>query len=77
VSGCASRLRSGDFDAYLSVGQGTGASYDELASDDDGADGTDSLIEITLPRAGAYTIRVNTLGPGQTGAYNLLVERLP
>jgi hypothetical protein len=70
-------LRSGDFDAYLSVGQGTGASYDELASDDDGADGTDSLIEITLPRAGAYTIRVNTLGPGQTGAYSLLVERLP
>ncbi|HSJ07824.1 MAG TPA: PPC domain-containing protein [Longimicrobiales bacterium] len=70
-------LRSDDFDAYLSFGRGVGAAYDELASDDDGAGGTDSLIEITLPAAGVYTIRVNTLGPGQTGAYDLVVDRLP
>lgn len=68
-------LRSGDFDAYLVVGY-----YDEngefvdLDSDDDGAGGTDSQVEVTLPRDGEYVARANTLSEGETGDYTLDLE---
>ena len=69
-------LRSPDFDAFLAVGQGTGESFESIETDDDGAGGTDARVEITLPRAGTYLIRANTLPSGETGAYTLVVERL-
>lgn len=69
-------LRSTDFDAFLSVGQGLGESFDDLQTDDDGAGGTDAQVEITLPRAGTYVIRANTLAADETGAYTLTVTRL-
>jgi hypothetical protein len=69
-------LRSPDFDAFLSVGQGTGESFESIQTDDDGGGGTDAMVEITLPRAGTYVIRANTLTGGETGAYTLVVERL-
>ena len=69
-------LRSADFDAYLAVLEGrscaAGASGE---SDDDGAGGTDSRVGITLGD-GAYSIRANSLGEGETGAYTLSVTRL-
>ncbi|HEX8213323.1 MAG TPA: PPC domain-containing protein [Longimicrobium sp.] len=69
-------MRSTDFDAFLSVGQGTGESFESIQTDDDQGGGTDARIEITLPRAGTYVIRANTLTGGETGAYTLIVERL-
>jgi hypothetical protein len=69
-------LRSPDFDAFLSVGQGTGESFESIQTDDDGGGGTDAMVEITLPRTGTYVIRANTLTGGETGAYTLIVERL-
>lgn len=69
-------MRSPDFDSFLHFGQGTGESFESLATDDDGADGNDAMIEITLPRAGTYVIRANTLSGGETGSYTLIVERL-
>ena len=66
-------LRSADFDAYLAVLEGrscaAGASGE---SDDDGAGGTDSRVGITLGD-GAYSIRANSLGGGETGRYGLVV----
>ncbi len=69
-------MRSPDFDAYLAVGRGTGGSFASIETDDDGAGGTDARIEITLPRAGTYVIRANTVSSGEKGSYTLSVERL-
>lgn len=66
-------LRSGDFDAYLSVGRGTGGDYESIETDDDGAGGTDSRVTITFPSSGDYVIRANTLSEGETGAFTLEV----
>lgn len=67
-------LRSDDFDAYLVFGNASGSGLDLLESDDDGGSGTDSRVEVTLPRSGLYRIRANSLGAGETGAYTLSVE---
>jgi hypothetical protein len=69
-------LRSKDFDAFLDVGQGLGEAFESIETDDDGAGGTDAQLEITLPRAGTYIIRANTLTANETGAYTLTVMRL-
>jgi hypothetical protein len=62
-------LRSTDFDAYLHLGaQGGNAT---MATDDDGAGGTDARITHTLPRDGVYVIIANVLRAGGTGAYTL------
>lgn len=64
-------LRSNDFDAFLAVVQGRDCSAGEaVETDDDSAGGTDSRVETTLG-SGPYSIRVNTLGGGETGAYTL------
>jgi len=69
-------LRSSDFDAYLAVVQGRDcASGESIETDDDGAGGTDSRVELTLG-SGPYSIRVNTLGGGETGSYTLSVAAL-
>lgn len=70
-------LRSSDFDAYLSIGWADRGDFVGLASDDDGAGGTDARLEWTAPGTGTYLLRVNSLGAGETGAYTLLVESGP
>ena len=66
-------LRSNDFDAYLGVVQGRNCDAGEsMETDDDGAGGTDSRLLTTLG-AGPYSIRVNSLSEGETGAYTLTV----
>ena len=68
-------MRAPAFDAYLQLGyyseKGDWLSVD---SDDDGAGGTDSQIDISLPRDAEYTVRANTLKVGETGPYTLLLE---
>jgi hypothetical protein len=69
-------LRSNDFDAFLSVGLLTGDWCDpeSCTTDDDSAGGTDSRVDFTPPADGRYTIRVNSLGASETGAYTLSLQ---
>jgi hypothetical protein len=67
-------LRSGAFDGYLHFGTGRGASFSSSETDDDGAGGTDSKIEVTLAADGEYVIQANSLAASETGAYTLQVE---
>jgi hypothetical protein len=66
-------MTSSAFDTYLSVGQVVDGRYREVASNDD-ADGTNSVVEVTLPTNGTYVIRANSFLKGQTGAYSLTVR---
>lgn len=67
-------MTSSDFDAYLSVGSGTGDGYQEIDANDDGEgddDGTNARITLTATTSGVHSIRANSLGNGETGAYTL------
>lgn len=64
-------MRSSDFDTYLALLPGAYCAGEALATDDDGAGGTDSRVDVTLPRDGVYSIRANSLGAWETGAYSL------
>lgn len=70
-------LRSSTFDTYLQWGRADGESFQELAADDDGLSGTDSMLEVRADRAGEYRIRVRPLSAGSSGSYVLSVTRLP
>ncbi|HEU4883387.1 MAG TPA: caspase family protein [Longimicrobium sp.] len=65
-------LTSGAFDTYLSIGQVVDGRFREVANNDD-ADGTNSVLDVTLPAVGTYQIRANSFLKGQTGAYTLAV----
>lgn len=67
-------MESDEFDTYLSIGRMAGGEWEEIASMDDGGEGTDSLLEVTLPEDGEYVIRANAFSSEQTGAYTLRVE---
>ncbi|HEX2190659.1 MAG TPA: PPC domain-containing protein [Longimicrobiaceae bacterium] len=69
--GVTASLSSSDFDAFLVLGRMQNGEFQEIESDDDGAGGTDARVSATLAEAGAYTLRVNTLRGGETGAYRL------
>lgn len=70
-------LRSDDFDAFVSIGTVSGGVFTAIESADDGAGGTDSRLEITLPFAGEYAIRANSLSPRRpTGDYILRFDSL-
>ncbi len=68
-------LRSSAFDAMVQFGRATGSAFEQLGMDDDGAGGTDSQLDVTMPRDGTYVIRVRALGRAETGAYALTVTR--
>ena len=66
-------LRSGDFDAYLMVKDAEGQST--LATDDDGGDGTDSRIRLSVRRGQSYRIFANSYGEDRaTGLYRLTLR---
>jgi hypothetical protein len=62
-------LRSAQFDTYMEV---TDAAGTVIASDDDGGDGLNSRLVLTLP-AGSYMIRASSFDAGVFGAYQLTV----
>jgi hypothetical protein len=69
-------LASSDFDSYLILGKTTDGEFEALAQNDDNQDGgTGSTVVFTLPSAGTYLIRANSLGKS-TGAYILSVKSL-
>ncbi|MBB4637269.1 DUF4344 domain-containing metallopeptidase [Longimicrobium terrae] len=63
-------LMSTAFDAFL----GGGATAQSTETDDDGAGGTNARLQATVGPSGQYVIRVNTLSPGETGAYTVSVQ---
>lgn len=68
-------MRSAAFDTYLALGWTDDAGeWHDLDSDDDGAGETNSAVSVTLPHAGEFIVRANTLSEGETGAYTLLLE---
>lgn len=70
-------LRSDDFDAFVSIGIVTNGVFTVIESADDGAGGTHSRLDITLPVGGQYAIRANSLSPRRpTGDYVLRVDSL-
>ena len=67
-----------EFDTYLAIGRMNGGEFEEIATMDDGGEGTNSLMEVTLPADGEYVIRANSFSADETGPYTLRVEtRMP
>ena len=64
----AIELSSDDFDAYLILLDPDGK---KLAEANDGAGGTNSLLVVTLPTTGTYTMVANTHKAGETGLYRV------
>lgn len=70
-SGVLFLLTSPDFDAYLTLVSPTGRAF----SDDDGAGGTDSRLEMAVDESGRWTVIANTLAAGESGDYTLSAQR--
>jgi hypothetical protein len=67
-------MESDDFDTYVAIGRMEGGEFVEIATMDDGGEGTNSLLEVTLPEDGEYVIRANSFSAAETGAYTLRVD---
>lgn len=68
-------MRSDAFDAFLALGRMVGGQFEQIETNDDGGDdGSNARIAFTLPEAGTYVIRANSLSAGSTGAYTLTVQ---
>ncbi|HZG43085.1 MAG TPA: hypothetical protein VEY93_08995, partial [Longimicrobium sp.] len=68
------QMMSDDFDTYVAIGRMVNGTWEEVASMDDGGEGTNTLLEVTLPATGEYVIRANSFGAEETGDYTLLIE---
>ncbi|MBL8557348.1 MAG: pre-peptidase C-terminal domain-containing protein [Hyphomonadaceae bacterium] len=67
-------MRSEAFDAFLDVGAMTPGGFAVVASDDDGAGGTNAKVEFTFSSTGTVIIRTSALQGGRNGAFSLSVE---
>jgi hypothetical protein len=68
-------LESEAFDAVLHFGWVNQGTCMELDSDDDGGEGTNSRLVVTLREDGEHHVHVGSSAPGGRGAYTLRVER--
>jgi hypothetical protein len=73
------QLSSDRFDTYLAVGRPGAGGFQEIASNDDAGEGSDtnSRLEVTLPTDGEYLVRAQALAPGGQGQYRLRLEAAP
>lgn len=69
-------LHSGDFDAYLRVLRNVGPISEEVASDDDGGEGTDALVRVRLRSRGTHYVTVEAFDDS-LGAFDLELTELP
>ena len=60
-------MTSSDFDAYLDVYNGS----NRIAADDDGGDGLNARVVVTLPETGTFTICARSRYANRTGSYTL------
>lgn len=67
------QMESDDFDAYLHLGTARRGSWRELSYDDDGGNGRDARIQLTLPEDGPYVVRASSLNRS-TGQYTLTLS---
>ncbi|HEX8358550.1 MAG TPA: PPC domain-containing protein [Longimicrobium sp.] len=67
-------MASSEFDTMLAVGRMENGQFQEISNNDDGPDGTNSRLEVTLPANGQYVIRTSALAAEGTGAYTVRVE---
>lgn len=67
-------MASEAFDTFVTVGRMVNGEFEEIAKMDDGGEGTNTRMEVTLPADGEYVIRANSYQSGQTGDYTLRVE---
>jgi len=67
-------LSSEAFDTYLTLGTLQNGNYTEIDSNDDSAEGTNSVLEATLPSTGTFVIRVKALSGENEGPYTLKIE---
>jgi hypothetical protein len=67
-------LSSEAFDTYLTLGTLQNGSFQEIDSNDDAGEGTNSMLEATLPSAGTFVIRVKALSGENEGPYTLKIE---
>lgn len=67
-------MMSDAFDTFVAIGRMQGGQFEEIATMDDGGEGTDTLLEVTLPADGEYVIRANSFRAEQTGEYTLRVD---
>jgi hypothetical protein len=67
-------LASEAFDTYLSLGTLQNGDFHEIDSNDDAGEGTNSMLEATLPSAGTFVIRVKALSGENEGPYTLKIE---
>lgn len=69
-------LVSNAFDAFIDLGE-DGEDFTSLATDDDSLSDTHAKLDWTAPEDGWFVVRARSLGPNETGAYALTVERQP
>lgn len=67
-------MESDDFDAYLEFGPLSGGEIQVTDSNDDGGEGTNAILVVTVSHDGRFGIRVRGLSTGAEGNYTLLVE---
>jgi hypothetical protein len=65
---------SAELDTYVYLGRVRDGTFQELASDDDGGEGTNSRLEFILPATGTYVVRASSYAEAETGAYTLLIQ---
>lgn len=73
-------MRSGDFDAFLTVARMVGGITDAIASDDDrggGEDNTDARVRFTVPETGTYLLVAQALSEEGVGAYTVNLAAAP
>lgn len=66
------RQHSAEFDTYVHLGRQGGEAM--IADNDDGPDGTDSEISITLPDDGVYVVVANAYSAADLGGYSIELQ---
>jgi hypothetical protein len=68
------RMESDDFDTYLRWGNEEDGEWLDQVSDDDGGEGTNSRLLVTLGAEGEFELRATAFAEEQVGAYTLSVS---